>query len=160
MKVALIHLSDLHIKSSEDFLVRNVKHFASACAPVVNACEKVIVAVTGDVVDRGQVANYAIGKDFFKELEKLIHQENAGCTFDYMFVPGNHDLDYDHDPNKNLRQAFVQWAAQKDDVNADVIASCLTPQTEFWKFYSEMSGEEIPACAAHEKKIILVKIIR
>jgi len=155
MKVALIHLSDLHVKSKEDFLVLNVKHFAAACAPVVNRCEKVIVAVTGDVVDRGQVANYPIAERFFREFEELIHQENAGCTFDYIFVPGNHDLDYDHDPNKNLRQAFVQWAAQKDDVNADVIASCLTPQTEFWKFYSEMSGEEIPACAAHEKKIIL-----
>ena len=155
MKVALIHLSDLHVKSKEDFLVLNVKHFAAACAPVVNTCEKVIVAVTGDVVDRGQVANYPIAERFFREFEELIHQENADCTFDYIFVPGNHDLDYDHDPNKNLRPAFIDWVSKKDEVNEEVIEKCLSPQAEFWKFYSKVSGKEIPACSVHEEKIIL-----
>lgn len=155
MKIALIHLSDLHIASNKDFLVSNVRYFAAACAPITNLCEKVIIVVTGDIVDRGQVVNYAIAKKFFNEFEGVLHQENACCSFDYIFVPGNHDLDYDHDPNKNLRPALVQWASKNDEVNEDIIDSCLTPQVEFWKFYSEVSGKDLSLCAVHEETIIL-----
>lgn len=153
MKIALIHLSDLHIKSANDFLIQHVDSFASACAPVVNGCEKVIVAVTGDIVDKGQVANYAIAMAFFKQFEAKLHVENPDCVVEYIIVPGNHDLDCDNDSKKNLRKALIQWASNNDTVEQEIIDECLTPQYDFWKFYTELTGEDKPACAVYEKCI-------
>lgn len=103
MKVAIIQFSDLHISSAEDFIVKNAVSVAHGCKAIVNTCDRVIVVVTGDIIDKGNVNNYNVAKLFFNTIETELKKEVALYSFDYVFVPGNHDLDFN---TKDKRPSF------------------------------------------------------
>lgn len=56
MKVAIIQMSDL--ASEEDYIVKEVRTLARSIVAKVNCCNKVIVVLTGDIIDKGNVSNY------------------------------------------------------------------------------------------------------
>ena len=69
MKVALIHFSDFHISSQEDFVVMHVSQIAAACRPLTNLCEKICIIVTGDIIDKGQVLAYSYAESALNNLK-------------------------------------------------------------------------------------------
>lgn len=88
----ILHLSDFHFSEGRAWdqdpvlrgLVKNVEGFVkTGLAPD-------LVAVTGDIADRGLRAEYAIAEQWFRE--RLLPA--TGITGDrLLFVPGNHDVD-------------------------------------------------------------------
>lgn len=55
MKVAILHLSDLHIDSSNyQWLINKTNHIVSAIWNDFSECNKIIIAVSGDVVYSGK----------------------------------------------------------------------------------------------------------
>ncbi|GKU77260.1 metallophosphoesterase [Paenibacillus sp. L3-i20] len=90
--LGVLHLSDLHISSSEDpsasrlreSLIDDIKRVSENRNIKINA-----IAMTGDVVDKGgDDRAFEIAKDFFNELSEKceIRKDNI------IFVPGNHDV--------------------------------------------------------------------
>ena len=69
MKVGIIHFSDIHVKSSSDFIVQNKKAVAQACKATIVNCTKVIVIVTGDLAFSGKSDEYNVVYDFLKYIE-------------------------------------------------------------------------------------------
>ena len=65
MKIAIIQMSDLHITSDKDFIVQESTTLARAIASKINSCDKVVVVVTGDIIDKGNVSNYEHAKTMF-----------------------------------------------------------------------------------------------
>lgn len=91
-KINVLHLSDLHISSSEDpssarlreSLIDDIKKITST-----KEMDLDIIVVTGDIVDRGgDDSSYTIAKEFLNKLCKEcgINIENT------VIVPGNHDI--------------------------------------------------------------------
>ena len=55
MKVAILHLSDLHIDGSNyQWLINKTNHIVSAIWNDFSECNKIIIAVSGDVVYSGK----------------------------------------------------------------------------------------------------------
>lgn len=52
MKIAIIQLSDIHLSSSGDWIVNRTKNFVAASKCVTNECQKVIVVIAGDILDK------------------------------------------------------------------------------------------------------------
>lgn len=139
MKLAIIQFSDLHIKSagtySDDFATR----IAFACKEITNTCDKVAVVITGDIVDKGNINNYSIAENFLTKLKEQISRENETIkSFDYVIVPGNHDLDFSK-PYK-LRDRIVSPIAEDDFDDSQTLETLLEPQNEFWKFAEKLMG--------------------
>ena len=71
MRIGIIQMSDLHITSADDFIVKNAAAVARSCKSIVNTCNKVVVVVSGDIIDRGKVANYSVAEKFFNDFRGL-----------------------------------------------------------------------------------------
>lgn len=152
MKLAVIQMSDLHITSGTDYIVEKSRKLARATASILNECSKVAVVVTGDIVDKGNVANYQFAKKMFQDFKNEIEKETKFDSWEYVFVPGNHDLDFGMDvPFRDfvLKDVLDNGAFKRNEYENEA----LKPQYEFWKFYAELSGEKHLNRISYEKQI-------
>lgn len=141
MKVALIHFSDFHISSQEDFVVTQVNQIASACKPLTNLCDKIFIIVTGDVVDKGNISVYPYAESMLKSLKSELQDENATADIQFLIVPGNHDNKYRY-PNAVVRSAIIKGIKDSDEVDDKLLPICMEPQQDFWDFYTRLTEEK------------------
>lgn len=140
MKVAIIQMSDLHIASGNDYIVINAKKIARSLSSVLNTCQKAVLVITGDIIDKGNVVMYEQALKFLNEFKTEIFKESNLSDWQYVIVPGNHDLDF------NIKCPFRSLAL-RECLNSGVISEpeyvqeILKPQNAFWKFYSELTNE-------------------
>lgn len=152
MKIAIIQMSDLHITSDKDFIVQESTTLARAIASKINSCDKVVVVVTGDIIDKGNVSNYEHAKTMFKNFEEEIKKEAQLESWDYVIVPGNHDLDFSK--KYDFRDIVLEKCLSTNKIDNEAHANeLLKPQSKFWEFYSELSNDRI------DPKISFKKII-
>lgn len=152
MRIGIIQMSDLHITSSGDFIVKNAAAVARSCKSIVNTCNKVVVVVSGDIIDRGKVANYCVAEKFFNDFKAELQKEAALESYDYVFVPGNHDIDFSlYDP---VRPVIIDTIKNRDIVEEEqFIQICLKPQEAFWNFVAKMNGIPFSPWVSYSKAI-------
>lgn len=141
MKVAIIQMSDLHIASEKDYIVNKARIIARSVSSVLNTCQKVAFVITGDLVDKGDMTMYQQAKKFLSDFTDEIQKESESIDWQYVIVPGNHDLDFKmRVPMRSLvlKDCLVNGVISEPEF----IQEALKPQNEFWKFYSELAGEE------------------
>lgn len=154
MKTAIIQLSDLHITSAEDFIVKEAAAVARSIKAIVNTCSKVIVVVTGDVIDKGKTDNYVCAKQFFDDFKAELLKEVMLDTYEYVFVPGNHDVDF-NTPDE-VRPVILKEVKDRDSIEEkQFVDICLAPQQKFWEFVSAMEGQTVSPCISYSKTIAL-----
>lgn len=140
MKVAIIQMSDLHIASGIDKIVTNASKLARSVSAIVNTCQKVVVVITGDIIDKGKTDNYAYAKQMLVEFRNEIEKEAKLESWDYVFVPGNHDVDFSMP--SDLRNLVVEKCVSTGVLDSEIFTQeLLKPQAKFWEFYSEFAGD-------------------
>lgn len=152
MRIGIIQMSDLHISSASDFIVENVKNIVRSCKSVVNTCNKLVVVVSGDIIDKGNVGNYTIAEQFFNSFKDGLYREAKLDDFTYVLVPGNHDIDFS--VNNELRSLVVDKLQKRDTVEEErFIEECLKSQEAFWNFFSRMNSELRSPCISYSKSV-------
>lgn len=95
MKVLLVHLSDIHIRSGEDAVLSRAKSIASAVRdrePDVRVC---FIVISGDTAFSGVDEQYSAAIDFTVQVrEELASYFRSGALVRFIVVPGNHDCDF------------------------------------------------------------------
>lgn len=154
MRVAIVQLSDLHITSADDFIVKEAVAIARSFKSIVNTCNKVVVVVTGDIIDKGNVVNYAFAKKFFDDMKSELLKEAVLDSYDYVFVPGNHDVDFSL--NDSVRPVILKEVKDRDSIEEkQFLDICLAPQQSFWRFVSDMEGISVLPFVSNKKVISL-----
>jgi len=89
VKVILLHLSDIHIKSSGDNPVLfHAQHIAAATASIAADAEQCFVAVTGDIAFSGAEDEYRLADRFFTSLRDELSDRLPECECHLVVVPG------------------------------------------------------------------------
>lgn len=90
--LTILHLSDLHIKGANEtlpeVLIRLLEDVKEQIIHISN--KTLVVAVTGDIIDRGNNGKpdaIENAKKFFNELRNVLGEKVAGIVI----TPGNHD---------------------------------------------------------------------
>ncbi len=88
-KFHILHLSDLHICDKITPTLQNL--IKAVCENKELVDSKLILVITGDIINRGNYTDYEnTALDFFKKLKKCFDDNNTNII-DVQIVPGNHD---------------------------------------------------------------------
>lgn len=156
MKVAIIQLSDIHLRGTRDFIFSKQEKMFAAIKSTLLMCQKVIVIISGDIANTGIKKEYDAAKSFLSALETKIKENTPINNVDYIFVPGNHDcfLPEESDP---IRDAVIFAEANKDTLEKQALINCLTqPQKDYWDFYRSYYSEKDPSEYVSCKKTIKI----
>jgi UDP-2,3-diacylglucosamine pyrophosphatase LpxH len=140
--------------SADDYIVKNAETIAHSCKSIINTCNKVVVVVSGDIIDKGKVVNYDIAKKFFNDFKIELQKEAVLESYEYVFVPGNHDIDFTLD--NQVRPVIIDKIQNRDVVEEEMFVQiCLKPQEAFWEFVSEMNASLFSPCVSYPKSVVV-----
>lgn len=141
MKVAILHLSDMHINGhNAQWLINKTSKIASAVWNDFSECDKIIIAVSGDIAFSGKAEEYTYAKQFFKSLLRAFVEcnlKNTKLENSIICVPGNHDCNFDND-NAARRMLLGGLQSAPETVDKSVYEAISVPQEEFRTFVKEI----------------------
>ncbi len=102
MKIALIHLSDLHLKADYCSNSMYEKKIVEEIKKVNNQVEIYCFILSGDLADSGNKNEYRQVNKFFNNLKRQIEIDANKIKF--YFVPGNHDITFENEYKDDLKR--------------------------------------------------------
>lgn len=142
MKILLVHLSDIHFKDALNPIVDKADNIAAVIRSAEPSAAACFIVVTGDIAFSGEAEQYEIASNFFLKLRTSISQEWGVPILDYVFVPGNHDCNFQK--ASQVRQVIIEnvsSSVEKLERDNSILKTCLAPQEYFFKFLSVISEE-------------------
>lgn len=133
MTAVILHLSDIHIKSAKDPILKRAKSIAACLFSSLPSASKVFVVVSGDIAFSGQADQYSLASTFFEEIRAAILAE-ADLPVSFVIVPGNHDCNFDK--NSSARKMLIKSIDESEnpEIDASVIDACTSIQGDFFAF--------------------------
>jgi hypothetical protein len=135
MRLALVHLSDIHFKEFEGqnpILLRG-KSIATAIASVAVGAQACFVSVTGDIAFAGKEIEYELAARFFRKLKDDIESRLPVGEVSFVFVPGNHDCDFSD--QERVREVVLD-NLDLEQLDNSIFDICCKPQEHFESFAS------------------------
>jgi uncharacterized protein YfkK (UPF0435 family)/predicted MPP superfamily phosphohydrolase len=136
MKTIILHLSDLHIRETEDKakLVAKAEAIAGVLSKHSGLTEtQCFLVITGDVAFSGKQAEYVLAKEFLKSLENAAKTHNPQIKIDLIVAPGNHDCDFST-PSSVRGSLLRDVAAAPAKVDDQILAEISKPEDNFFSF--------------------------
>lgn len=139
MTAVILHLSDIHIKSAKDPILKRAKSIAACVFSSLPSASKIFIVVSGDIAFSGQADQYALAAVFFDEIRSAIVAE-TDVPVSFIIVPGNHDCDFDK--NNSARKMLIKSIDESDnpDIDASVIETCTSIQGNFFAFRDRLES--------------------
>ncbi|MFM0011516.1 metallophosphoesterase [Paraburkholderia sediminicola] len=156
MKIAILHLSDIHIKDKNAPILDRWEKICATANNLLPDVRAVFVVVTGDIAFGGEAAEYEVATEFFSHLLECIRARVADGTIVYMVtVPGNHDGTFKH---KNAaRKAIIESVIGNGDIDESVIRNCVAPQEHYFSFVKNFGQDHVtfsdPLWVQHEVSV-------
>ncbi len=147
-KALLVQLSDIHVKSSSDPILRRADAIAAAVQDLDLSLSAAVIVVTGDVAFSGLEAQYDAAWDFLLKVCERLQKRLATGADDktvptsIVAIPGNHDCD--HSILGKVRALLIDSIiANPSEANDEsVVSTCLEVQKAFFD-YLDIFGDEI-----------------
>ena len=144
MKVAILHLSDIHIRSKDDQILGRHQKIASTLFAILPEVGAVICVVTGDIVFSGAEQEYAVAETFFKSLIEDIRGElSSDIPVHFVCVPGNHDGTFK--ASSMARDILIERVREAGEaaIEDSVVSLCTEPQAAYFAFEKRMASAEV-----------------
>ncbi|MDN3224056.1 STAND family AAA ATPase [Pseudomonas nunensis] len=133
-KLAVIHLSDIHIKSQNDSSLKKASIIASACFIDAREADECLIAITGDIAFSGSTEQYALAKKNLIDPIISALEKETGKPVYLSIVPGNHDcvLIPKNTVRETLIEAIVETPTKAEDEL--IVNACADAQSNFFHF--------------------------
>jgi hypothetical protein len=144
MKIAIVHLSDIHFRTRKDVCLRRADKLTNAIKYARDPEEKLVLVVTGDIANTGVSEEYEIAGEFFRSLFIGLGVNPAGDPSEAIFIPGNHDCNFKL--VGDLRPRLLEdITTQLENIDAagETAQTLLQVQAEFFKFQESLTGKQV-----------------
>ena len=138
--IAILHLSDIHVRTKANTVTRRVNALADALRSEGLPLKACFIAVTGDIAFSGLQSEYTIAGDFLFDLNKRIVADHPAARTEYLLVPGNHDCDFTQ--STEIRDLAIANLPKGNalNFNGDIVSTCLSVQDNFFDFTNNITG--------------------
>jgi len=126
-KIALIHLSDMHLRPTEELDESKVNSLVNVINADAKDCSHIFFIVTGDIAFSGSSEDYKIAEKVFDRLRQSVQKE---CSF--MICPGNHDCNLVGD--NYIRDTIIDKVISENVINPSAISQLTLAQNNFFGF--------------------------
>lgn len=138
-KLMLLHISDIHIKTSSDAILNRAANIAAATFPRLPEVHTVALIVSGDIAYSGKKNQYELATKFIEQIKTTITNEAPRVGFEVFICPGNHDCDFDfHDETRDAVLARIR-TLDGADPSASLIKTASSVEDAFFAFRSQVS---------------------
>ena len=136
MRIEIVHLSDIHFRTSGNPVLKVVDQLVHAVNSVDPSASLFLVVVSGDVAYLGQPAEYKVALQFFREFREKLAKLRPDAVIEFVSVPGNHDCVL---PQKGvkLRETLIQGvipSMQEPSQDEELFAQLRKAQAPYNKF--------------------------
>ena len=144
MKLAILHLSDLHINNANaSWIVDRAHQVANAVKMSFTDCDKIYVVVSGDIANEGLAEQYESAMTFFTRLKSgLFNNYNGEIPVEkrILCVPGNHDV-FLKEENK-MRTVLLQSVQDSyPEIDNSIFESIVSTQSAYADFVRKVNDE-------------------
>jgi predicted phosphodiesterase len=139
-RITIVHISDIHIHSSEDRVLKTFDSLRSAVYLASSNSDLIIILVSGDIAFSGKVTEYEAISPHFHGLAKELSQ-HFNCEVKWIMVPGNHDGTF---KNALKTRSHVISGILNDgsgSIEESEIEACTAPQQNYFEFESKFSQQ-------------------
>ncbi|MGQ0762488.1 MAG: metallophosphoesterase family protein [Acidobacteriota bacterium] len=147
MKLAILHLSDIHFGDGENPVSTRADRIRRAVQSAGHKLDACFIALTGDIAFSGAKSQYTQAHKFLVDLITGIRSIPDLNQCQCVMVPGNHDCDFDNE--SDIRGTLLD--TMKDHVadlraGSDRVLKCVEIQNEFFRFQSRFNAKnyELP----------------
>lgn len=143
MELLLIHITDIHFRTEQDYKVLSLrsKYISKAIKKhIIDENNTVLIlALTGDITYSGSKEQYLLAYNFLSDIIDFIKKRYDILPIEIIIVPGNHDCNFDK--KDMIREALL--ASDKLDMSdSNIIKMCTNIQEEYFNFIN-MCNEKI-----------------
>ncbi len=141
MTAVVLHLSDIHLKSSKDPILNRANNIASSTFSVLPQASHVFVVISGDIAYSGKEKQYSEILPFFQKIKEAICAETE-IPVSFVVVPGNHDCDFTL--NTQARSLIIEGLENSEckDVDDSILGICTSIQKNFFDFQRLLENNE------------------
>ncbi|GAW65500.1 metallophosphoesterase protein [Geoanaerobacter pelophilus] len=142
MKFLLLHLSDMHLKETDGFIVGRAESIAACLYDQLYKVNRVFVAITGDVANSGKQEEYHLAKEFLNKIKCCIQRER-NVPVSFVITAGNHDCDFSKPTS--IRDTLIREMQENGEkaIDDEKIEECVKVQKNFFAFRNEIASENV-----------------
>ena len=135
MKIAILHLSDLHIKDKT--LIDRVDNLVKSVEYDIKQIPRLYLVFSGDITNCGSKNEFDIAKSFVSNLTEKLKEKGKISNIETVLVPGNHDCCFDNE--KKTRKSILN-DCKTDTINEDdYFIDAMAVQSNFWDFTNDVT---------------------
>jgi Calcineurin-like phosphoesterase len=132
MRILLLHLSDIHIKSDghNNPVLNRVDKLSAAVISSMPSTDYFFILVTGDIAFSGGKSEYQISAEFLEKFKRPF-EDQYGIEPSFVLVPGNHDCDFTCDDS--IRTTLLK-SMSPSSIDSVIVSKCASVQENFFEF--------------------------
>jgi hypothetical protein len=144
MKLAIVHLSDLHLGSRSDVGFKRREKLGNRIQFSRSPEEKLLFIVTGDIANAGSLEEYRVAEDFFRPLFLQLGVNSSDSPSPTIFIPGNHDCNF-KDIGDLRPRLLSEIGGQLESLDGagETARTLLQVHSDFFAFQERLSGEHL-----------------
>jgi hypothetical protein len=144
MKIAVVHISDIHFTSARNVGFKRLQALSNTIAFSRSAGENVLFLVTGDIANTGSREEYQVAEDFFRPLFISLGLDPMVNPSIATFIPGNHDCNFGNLGDLRPRLLTdIESQLARIDAGGQTASVLLQVHAEFFAFQERISGERL-----------------
>ena len=142
MRLAVLHLSDIHTHGKSDGVIKKAKEIASGFFEYARNSDGCLIILTGDIAFGGQEKEYQAASTLLLEIKQLVQDEIGSKQIDIILIPGNHDCILN--PENKVRTLAVEQVIEKNELASDddIVEHCTLVQNNYFNFRDDITDSQ------------------
>lgn len=145
MKIAILHLTDLHISADNaEWIIDRAHQVANAVKLACSDSDKIYIVVSGDIANKGVAEEYEKAVTFFSRLKSGLSGNYGGqipVEQRILCVPGNHDV-WLQEENMLRSVAIKNVAETYPKLDKSIFDNIVATQASYAEFVKKINENE------------------